>query len=287
MSKPIIPIRVGQINFTNAWPITFYFPADTLGNQVKVITQVPTQLNQAMSSGNIDIGPISSFEYAVNYERYLLCPDLSVSALGRVNSILLFHKKPFDQVKLGKIALPTTSATSVNLLKIIMEKFYGGQPSYHYASPSLNDMMKKADAALLIGDDAIRARWSHPDYEIKDLGEEWTNWTGHSMSFAVWAIRKEAAEIQPHGVEAVFQALQWSKALGLRQPEPIIRKAQADIGGTYDFWREYFSRLSYAFGTAERTGLKLYFQYAKELGLIRRQPPMHIWTNKKVVQVTE
>jgi len=75
----------------------------------KIITEVPTKLNEGMKSGDIDISPISSFSYAESFDQYMLLPDLSVSSYGKVNSIYLFHKKSIEEIKFGKIALPTTS----------------------------------------------------------------------------------------------------------------------------------------------------------------------------------
>ena len=103
--------------------------------------------------------------------------------------------------------LPTTSATSVNLLKIILEKFYNGKPTYEYAKPNLEHMMEHADGALLIGDDAIKESWRNKTYMITDLGQEWAKWTGQWMSFAVWAIRKETAQKYPELVAQYLKPL--------------------------------------------------------------------------------
>ncbi len=85
-------IRIGKINYTNVWPIYHFFPHERFGSSLEWIEQVPTGLNRAMMNGEVDMGAFSSFAYAQNYERYELFPNLSVSALGSVHSILLFHK---------------------------------------------------------------------------------------------------------------------------------------------------------------------------------------------------
>lgn len=280
-------IRIGKIDFTNVWPIYYHFPIEELKQRVEVILQVPTGLNRAMKAGEIDMGPISSFAYGESFQDYLLYPDLSVSALNKVKSIYLFYKKPFERLLEGRIALPTTSATSVNLLRIILEKFYGGKPHYSYASPSLHDMMETVDGALLIGDDAIKANWANRDYEVMDLGEKWHQVTGQWMSFAVWAIRKEAAERYPDLVEQIFSAFLRSKEHGLKYPERMIRAAMAQVGGTYGYWESYFGNLCYDFGPEQRQGLELYFRYAYELGLLSKEVVLQMWTNNKVAQVEE
>ncbi len=280
-------MRIGKIDFTNVWPVFFHFPLERFGSQIEIVEQVPTQLNGEMAAGRIDLGPISSFAYGQSHEDYVLYPDLSVSAFGKVHSILLFCKKPLDAVANGKIALPTTSATSVNLLKIIMHKFYRGNPEYSYASPTLNDMIEKNDAALLIGDDAIRADWENDRYTVIDLGQEWEKWTGKWMSFAVWAVRRDTAERDPSMVDRVYRAFQDSKAIGLEHRDSMIEAARARVGGTKAYWLRYFSNLCSEFGQEQQEGLKLYYKYAGELGLLDRKVPLHIWTNTGVVQVEE
>jgi chorismate dehydratase len=167
------PIRIGQINFANAWPIFYNFPHDQFKDEVEFISQVPTSLNEALAKSEIDMAAVSSFAYGQDFSQYVLFPDLSVSAFGEVQSLLLFHKKPIADLGQGKVTLPTTSATSVNLLKILLTKFNGIRPQYQYAAPLLNDMMEHADAALLIGDDAIKAKWTNHTYRVTDLGEMW------------------------------------------------------------------------------------------------------------------
>ncbi len=287
MNDRNLKIRIGKINYTNVWPIFYYFPHDELGADIEMIQQVPTELNRAMALGETDMGPISSFAYGENCKRYLLFPDLSVSAYGKVNSILLFYKKPFERVINGRIALPTTSATSVNLLKIIIEKFHGGKPEYTFAFPSLHEMMNNMDAALLIGDDAIKASWSNHGYEVIDLGEKWRELTGKWMSFAVWSVRQETVERHPDLVTQILAAFQKSKSESLRHPEEMIRTAQRKIGGTYDYWQQYFSNLCYDFDQQQQEGLSLYFRYAYELGLISNEVSLRIWEHKRTVQVKE
>ncbi len=277
------PIRIGRIHYTNVWPIFYYFPYERFGDQIECISQVPAQLNKAMAAGHIDMGPISSFAYAEHFEEYALFPDLSVSARGEVGSILLFHRDPLEVVANGRIALPTTSATSVNLLKIIMNKRYGGSPSYSYADPSLDEMMANHDAALLIGDDAIRAKES-TTYEVTDLGEEWYRYTGRWMTFAVWAVRKEAMKQHPKMVQRIYETFLDSKAKGLAQPDEMIHEAHRTLGRTRSFWEHYFQGLlTYEFGLSQMEGLQLYYDYAFELGLLPKRVKLHLWDNKSVV----
>ncbi|MBP1994722.1 menaquinone biosynthesis protein [Paenibacillus eucommiae] len=287
MNKEDNRIRIGRINYTNVWPIYYYFADLVPREQVEIIHQVPTGLNKAMAAGEIDMGPISSFAYGESFENYLLYPDLSVSAFGAVNSILLFHEKPLQEIAGGEIALPTTSATSVNLLKIILEKFYKGKPRYTYAPPILSDMMNKRDGALLIGDDAIKESWRNKKYMITDLGQEWAKWTGKWMSFAVWAIRRAVVDQQPELVKGIFDAFVQSKHMAHADPSAMIKEAKSSVGGSSEYWQHYFSNLCYDFGVEQWKGLQLYYQYCWELGFLPKQATVEIWQQNRIARVTE
>lgn len=287
MSSTDKPVRIGRIDFTNVWPLFYHFPIEQFEGEVEFITQVPTQLNAAMASGEIDIGPISSFSYGEHTQDYVLLPDMSVSAHKRVQSILLFHSKPLHELDGAAIALPTTSATSVNLLKIILRRFYEVEPQYHYAAPVLKDMLKSADAALLIGDHAIRESWTNTDLMVTDLAEEWNRLTGQWMSFAVCAIRRELTEQRPELVSRIYSAFMESKRKSLSDLSSMVRDARALLGGTSEYWERYFSSLIYEFGPEQQAGLQLYFRYAWELGFLKQEATIQLWNDKTVTQVTE
>jgi chorismate dehydratase len=275
-------LRIGRINFTNTWPVSYYLPYLRDDAGVDWISEVPTGVNRAMAEGRIDIAPISSFAYAERAEDYLILPDLSVSAYGKVNSILLYHKVPLNQLDRARIALPTTSATSVNLLKIILKKFYQFEPHYFYEEPDLDKMLLTADAALLIGDDAIRASWEdHRQLQVTDLGEWWLKLTGKWMTFALWVVRKEAAEQLPELLEHVYHAFCMSKKHNLAHPEAMVKDACEKIGGDAEYWHYYFSNLCYDFGKEQQEGLALYYQYARECGFLDKEVTIRLWDRAK------
>lgn len=278
---------IGKIKYTNAWPIFHYFEPNTLHEPASMVSEVPSYLNQGMSDGSIDIGALSSFAYGLSSEHLLLLPELSVSADGAVKSILLFSRKPLDSMGDGTIALTNTSATSVNLLKILMSKALAAHPTYMTTEPNLEDMMSVADAALLIGDNAIKASWEDHGYYVTDLGAWWKEWTGHSMTFAVWAVNRAAAQRNPEAILEIVDAFQESKARSLANLQPLVHEAYSTIGGTTEYWERYFSNLGYDFAEREYEGLQLYFRYAYELGLVQHEVHMEIWDQNMLIRVEE
>jgi chorismate dehydratase len=272
------PIRIGKINFTNILPIYHFFPHERWADgELEMIPQVPTELNQSMLGGTIDIGPISSFAYGLDQEKYLLYPNLSVSSKGRVDSIFLFLKKPLEDILFGNVALPTTSASSVALLRILLETFHQGKPNYKTYSPDLEKMMLDCDAALLIGDDALVARRNYPSYNAIDLGEEWYRFTGHWMTYAVWAIRREVAEQMPEKTEKLYESFLYSKQAGLGRLDEVIDEAIRIFGGSASFWEKYYTYLNFDFADVHRKGLEYYYEQAYRLDLLPAPAKVEIW----------
>ncbi|MCM3784015.1 menaquinone biosynthesis protein [Neobacillus mesonae] len=278
---------IGKISYTNAWPIFYFFEPAKLTHMAELITEVPAQLNKRIHEETLDLSAMSSFAYGMVSDRLLLLPDISVSSRGEVKSILLFSKKPIESILNSTIALTNTSATSINLLKIIMTKFYEGNPDYISMEPELESMMEVADAALLIGDHAIRASWTDHSYYVYDLGELWYRFTGHQMTYAVWAVSRNFAENHGEAVKEIVQAFHDSKAKSLKDLAPVVADAILQIGGSEDYWYNYFRNLCYDFGENELQGLQLYFRYAHELGLMEHEVQVDLWNENKLIRVTE
>lgn len=278
---------IGKISYTNSWPVYHHFDPASLSFQAEMVSAVPAVLNQGMAAGDIHVGALSSFAYAAASDRLLLLPGLSVSADGPVRSILLFSRMPVEQIGSARIAVTNTSATSVNLLKILMHKALGAAPEYISAEPDLPAMMDQAEAGLLIGDHAIRASWEDHGYYVTDLGELWKEWTGRSMTFAVWAVNRKAAERNPEAIAEISEAFGRSKLRSLKDMSPVIHEACRTIGGTAAYWKAYFSNLCYDFGERQQEGLNLYFRYAYDMGLLPQEVKMELWSHNLLTRVKE
>src|SRR3982750_4115227 len=81
---------------------------------------VPTDLNPPPPSGELDVAPISSIEYARHADRLRLLPRLCVGSEGAVDSIQLVSRTPLEHVR--TVAVTPESATSVVLTKVLDRK---------------------------------------------------------------------------------------------------------------------------------------------------------------------
>src|SRR4029079_876847 len=87
-------IRLGRISYVNMAPVFFELEAE-----VEEVTGVPTELNQQLIAGEIDLAPISSIAYGRHADRLRILPRLCVSSEGAVDSIQLVSKTPLQHVR--------------------------------------------------------------------------------------------------------------------------------------------------------------------------------------------
>lgn len=268
-------IRIGHNPNTNMLPMFFFLKKDH--PSIESITAEPTGHNAMLADVRIDMAPISAFSYGEHWKDYAILPNLSVSTRGRVGSILLFSKVSIKNLQDLTVALTDASATSVNLTKILLHQFYGVVPHYLTMSANLPEMFKKADAALLIGDAAIKAALLHPDCYIYDLGEEWLKFTGCSMTYAVWAFPKKLLSEREQEIQTIYDLLLEAKAKALGHMNDIIEACQVMLGGSQVFWSDYFSQFNYGLDHSLVLGLSKYLDLCYELNLLPSRPVLELW----------
>src|SRR5262245_39586547 len=179
-------LRLGHIDYSNCLRVHAAI-LDALPATLSIAHGTPGELNQALACGAIDVAPCSSIEYARHAQRYRALPGLVIGSKGPVQSIRLESTCELQQLDGRTVAVPTASATSVVLLRILLQLQLGSQANFvWYEQHADGDPISNgAAAALWIGDDALQ-RPLQSDRYTHDLGELWTDWTGLPFAFALW-----------------------------------------------------------------------------------------------------
>ncbi len=256
--------RVGHIQFLNCLPLYHGLVRSAALLDLELRKGTPTELNRMLLSGALDVSPISSVTYLRHAHDLLVLPDIAVSADGPVRSIALVSRRPVEDIDGATIALANTSATSVALLDILLRERWGVRVDSFTCPPDLARMLQEADAALLIGDDALRATVTasrapaSDPVHVYDLGREWKAHTGLPMVFAVWAVRRDWAAAYPELVSAVHQAFQFSLAHSIREVESIAVAVARWEPFDAAFLADYFRALRFRLGPRERAGLQAF-----------------------------
>jgi chorismate dehydratase len=271
MSAPTRP-RVGHIQFLNCLPIYWGLMRSGALLDVDLRKDTPDRLNDALVAGDLDIGPISLVEYLRHADELLLLPDLAVGSDGPVRSVNMVTTRPPAEVR--RVALGSTSRTGVLLAKMLLAERYGATPEFFRCPPDLTEMLLEADAAVVIGDVALRAYHEAParGLTVVDLAEAWRDWTGLPMVFAVWAVRRDFAAAHPGIAKDVHQAFLRSRDLCLAELDEVAASAARWEPFSAQTLADYFRALDFSLGDRQVEGLREFARRAAAVGEVPSLP---------------
>ena len=262
-------MRLGRIGYVNCFPVYGAIDRGVVKVDAELVTGTPSELNDLLAAGELDVSVVSAVEYARNASRYHLLPNLAISSDGPVRSVALFTRRPAPQLDGRTILVSASSRTSVELLRLLCQDVWGVKPKLAEARAEAADleavMALPHDGVLVIGDPALllQARNAYP--HRYDLGEEWKKWTGLPFVFAVWAARREVSRDQ---AVRVHDRLLESKRWGLEHLDLLAEEASSLTGIALAACREYLSGLDYAFTYKHLEGLTSFFRRLAQHGLV-------------------
>jgi len=273
-------LRISAISYLNTAPLMWDFEHGEAGSEFDISYTLPSACARALAEGTADIGIIPAAAYA-EIPGLMVLPEVAIASRRAVRSILLVSKVPMEKVR--SVALDTSSLTSVALTKVLFEKWLGGGRTFTAMAPDVEAMLADHDAGLLIGDPALKI--DRARYHTVDMAEEWIRHTGKPFVFAFWAVRGDALRETATSLDlpAVFQK---SRDHGLeplnlnqiaREWAPRLDITEADV-------RSYLTQnIHYQLDVGCLEGLRLFYQYAAEIGALPAAPELQFVTSKELV----
>src|SRR5579872_3916735 len=259
-------MRISAISYLNTAPLMWDFEHGA-AEGFEIAYTIPSQCARELQAGAADIGIIPAAAYA-SIPGLSIIPGVAIASKQPVRSILLVSPKPMDDIR--TVALDSSSLTSVALTRLLFEKFWGGPRDYHSRPPDLDGMLAENDAALLIGDPALKVDRS--SYYTWDLAEEWLRFTGKPFVFAFWAVRNQAAQASKLDLASIFQRSRdhGLEAANLKQIvetwAPKLNLPNRDV-------HEYLtSNIFYYLDESCLEGLRLFYRYAHECNALPPAP---------------
>ena len=259
--------RVGKIAFVNTTP--FYFNLFSSPKSASFVEGSPAEINELMSRGEIDFAPISSLEYALHQDQYILLPILCIGSRDFSRSVLLFSREKIEGLNGKKIALSKKSLSSASLLKIILKFKHRFSNEFIIGSGSPEEMLQTADSVLAIGDEALFFKPKEFLYKY-DLSELWWNWTELPFCFAVWAVKREFYERHPAEVVEFYTQLKQNLERNLQDLEKLLNEAFSLTVASEEFSQMfgYLFNLNYYLDEDMKKGLELFYSFAERAQLI-------------------
>jgi len=261
-------MRVGRIGYINCYPVYGAIDRQLVPLAAELVTGTPSELNDLLVAGELDVSVISAVEYARHAKELVLLPDLAISCDGPVRSVALLSQLPVEQLSDRTVLCTASSRTSIALLELLCRRLWNIRPRFAEARAEASDLdhLRELphDAVLVIGDAALllAARRTYP--HRVDLGEAWKTWTGLPFVFAVWAARRERGR---EAVRGIHRALRASRDWGLAHLDLLAGAAARSCGVPRATCLEYLAGLDYALTDRHLAGLTDFFRRLAAEGL--------------------
>jgi chorismate dehydratase len=258
--------RLAASSYLNTAPLIWSFQHGTRQNDVRLLTDTaPARCADLLAQDRVEAALVPIIEYQ-RIAGVRVVPDVCVGSHSAVRSVVLISK--YDDLKdVRKVSLDNSSRTSQALVKIIFREFMGFEPEWESSAPNPQLMMELSDAALLIGDPAMKI--SPKDFHVFDLASVWRRFTDTGFVFAMWMVRASAAE----AIKGIGFA--GARDEGLEQMEKIISLYENDMPLPRDEIRKYLTEnITFHVDESLERGLRLFFQLAQKHGLIENNKPL-------------
>ncbi|MCL2709652.1 MAG: menaquinone biosynthesis protein [Planctomycetaceae bacterium] len=250
-------LHIGTVPYCNAFPLIHYLPDYLPG---AIITEwLPSTMRQQLAEGKLDLALMPVAELLALPQGKIIS-NCSIACNGAVRSVLLFSRKPIEQIR--SIALDTASRSSVMICELLLRHFYGIQPEKHRLEGNQNPDDCRVDAFLIIGDRALACQPASSWTYRYDIGELWKAKTGLPLVFAAWVGCSPQVD-EP----AIALALEAARDRGVLHLEEILEaKEQQGIAlplSRAEILDYYRHAVVYTTGDAEQAGLRRFFELAE------------------------
>ena len=293
-------LRISIVRYLNTAPLVWGFTNGPLRGKYDLSFTVPSQCAEQLRTGNADVAIIPAIEYQ-RIDDLAILPDMAIASKKQVRSLLILAKKPIERAK--SFALDGSSRSTQTLTRILCAEKWKIAPKFFEAPPDLGAMLQQADAALLIGDPALRIavgieKDSWPGAQgqtvcqaaalgitnsellyVYDVVGEWRSLTELPAVLAVWAAGRDIATPE---LTADFLA---SRDFGLSRISEISFDALRELELPQRTLESYLRHnIDFSLDAENRRGLELYFDHAEKLGLIPQAKPLE-WAATKAEAV--
>jgi len=294
-------LRISVVQYLNTAPLVRGFTHGPQRGKYDLSFTVPSQCAEALRTGAADVAIIPAIEYQ-RISNLVVLPDLSIASKERVRSLLIVSKMPIREVR--RFALDRSSRSTQALTRILCEDRWNIAPEFSQVTPDIAEMLKTADAALLIGDPALRlavdaerqvtpgrdGEWicsgaqvglpQVPKLHVYDVVHEWWQLTERPAVLAVWAARPEIAT--PELVADFCDSL----ALGIKHLTEICAEAARELQlPEKELFLYLRTNIDYSLDAENLKGLNEFFVRAARLNLIAQANPIVLYNATKASAV--
>ena len=263
--------QLAASSYLNTAPLIWSFQHGNQRNIVQLVTDAaPARCADLLARGEVEAALVPIIEYQ-RIPEIRVVPDVCVGSHLAVRSVVLVSKHgDLDNVR--RVALDISSRTSQALVKIVFREFLNHEPDWESCGPDLQVMLENNDAALLIGDPAMKMPLQ--GLHVFDLASLWRGFTDTGFVFAMWMARADA-------VEAIRKVdFAGARDEGLEQIERIITQYESQVPLSPEEIREYLTtNITFQVDESLERGMRLYFELARKHRLIENNKELQFITS--------
>ena len=268
-------LKIGFPNYLNTLPFLYHLPKM---KDIELVLDVPSRLNEKLAKSEVACGLCSSVFYARHYEDFLLIPDISISAVGKVKSVCLFHRVPISQLSGRSIGISPETETSFALLRLVLERMIGIKPSYVKLNLALSELnydgaqahMERFDGYLAIGNEALELLYKEEFPFVTDLAQFWLEKTGYPFVFALLLVRKDIVDFYKKELKTLAENLYLSRAKALADLSLLLEGYSSFLDK--NFLLDYLHHLEFDFSGLKQRAFLYFCQNLLDMGLIPEIP---------------
>ncbi len=250
--------KVSVVQYLNTVPLIWGMLRGEQQGKFQLSFTTPAGCADEVRQKKVDVGIIPSIEYQ-RIDNLVIIAGISIASKSAVKSVLLLSKVPIEKIQ--NVAVDNSSRTSAALLRILMRKFYSRVIDIIPVTPRPEGMLKRAEAALVIGDPALT--FNSGVANVYDLAAEWKKFTGLPFVFAFWAGHPEA------NLSRSRQDFEKSRDYGLAHVDEIAAEYAPKLKLEPSALKVYLTQnIDYSLDEENRKGLRLFYKLAREAGII-------------------
>jgi chorismate dehydratase len=260
--------RLAASSYLNTAPLIWSFIHGAQRDAVHLSTDTaPARCAEMLARGEVDAALVPVIEYQ-RLADIAIIPDVCVGSRSAVRSVVLVTRRN-NLKKVTRVALDDSSRTSVALVKIMFREFLGFEPEWVTSTPDLKAMLAHADAALIIGDPAMKI--PQDQFRVFDLATMWREFTGFGFVFAMWMARASETD----RVRAIDFA--GARDEGLANLDEIARRQAGQTGLSPGEVKDYLTKnIAFQMDEDMKNGLEFYFELASKHRLIENEKPLRL-----------
>jgi chorismate dehydratase len=260
--------RIAASSYLNTAPLIWSFVHGSQRDAVELFTDTaPARCAEMLAGDEVDIALVPVIEYQ-RIPDIGIIPDVCVGSRSAVRSVVLVTRRN-NLKKVERVALDDSSRTSVAMVKIIFREFLGFEPEWQTSHPDLKSMLMQADAALIIGDPAMKI--PRDQFHVFDLATLWHEFTGFGFVFAMWMARKASV------AKTSFVNFAAARDDGLAHLEEISAEYKPQLGLSDEEIKSYLTEnIAFRMDEEMEKGFSRYFELARKHGVIESERPL-LW----------